>query len=127
MDYDGHHICGLLLAFFGKHFPELLKAGKIYRALSPIVIASKGKDKKYYYTLEDYSNDEKYLKGYEILYNKGLGGLDDTDYRQMLRNQKLFQFRLQDIEDLESISTWFDKSTEQRKLIILEDAGLLED
>jgi DNA gyrase/topoisomerase IV subunit B len=127
MDYDGHHICGLLLAFFVKHFPELIRAGKVYRALSPIIIATKGSDKKYFYTMEDYEHNERYLKGYEIIYTKGLGGLSDDDYKQMLRNQKLFQFKIQDIEDIETISVWFDKSTEQRKLIILEDCGMLEE
>jgi DNA gyrase/topoisomerase IV subunit B len=125
MDYDGNHICGLLLAFFAKHFPELFKAGKIYRALSPIIIANKGKSKKYYYSMPEYHDDEKNLKGYEITYMKGLGGLEDEDYYQMLRNQKLIKFTLTSIKDLQALDVWFNKSTEMRKQLLLEDASIL--
>ncbi len=124
MDFDGSHICGLLIAFFGKHFPELFKALKIYRALSPIIIATKkGQDKKYYYSIEDFDKEANTLKGYEIIYTKGLGGLDNEDYRQMLRNQKLILFSIDDISDIEAISVWFDKATTLRKELILEDSG----
>ena len=98
---------------------------KIYRALSPIVVANPHNKKdstKYYYNLEDYHKDEKNLKNYEIIYTKGLGGLSDHDYKQMLRNQKLIKFDLKDIEDMETINIWFDKSTEMRKQILLEDS-----
>lgn len=123
MDYDGHHICGLLIAFFAKHFPELFKAGLIYRALSPIVIASKGKDRQYFYSLDElHKVPEAKLKGYEFIYTKGLGGLSDVDYRQMLRNQKLQQFTLKDVEDMEAINIWFDKSTDQRKELLANDS-----
>jgi len=122
MDYDGHHICGLLLAFFAKHFPELFIQNRIYRALSPIVYASKkGTQKKYYYSLEDFEKDSNNLKGYEIIYTKGLGGLCDEDYKQMLRQQKLIQFSYNVIEDGEAVNTWFNKSTDQRKELILSD------
>ena len=128
MDHDGSHIAGLLIAFFGKHFPELFKQLKIYRALSPIVIAGKkGMPKQYFYTLESYEHAAHTLKGYEIIYTKGLGGLDDEDYRQMLRNQKLIQFQMTGQDDVEAITVWFDKSTEMRKTLILEDAGELMD
>lgn len=131
MDVDGHHIAGLLIAFFAKHFPELFRNDKIYRALSPIVVAnphSKKDPTRYFYTLEDYHREEKTLKNYEIIYTKGLGGLSDHDYKQMLRNQKLIKFDLKDAEDMETINIWFDKSTEMRKQILLEDSnGELDD
>jgi DNA topoisomerase-2 len=124
MDYDGHHICGLLIAFFAKFFPELFKAGKVYRALSPIIIAAHpGKSKKYYYSMAEFAKEEQLVKGWDITYTKGLGGLDDEDYRQMLRNQKLIQFKIEDAMYVESIAVWFDKSTEQRKELIMEDNG----
>ena len=128
MDFDGHHICGLLIAFFAKHFPELVKTNRLYRALSPIIIAAKkGEKKQYFYSLSDYEKVADRFKGWDLTYTKGLGGLDNEDYRQMLRNQKLILFSLKDLEDVESINTWFNKSTDQRKLIILEDSKELED
>ncbi len=124
MDSDGNHICGLLIAFFGKHFPEMFKAHKIFRAISPIIVASKkGQGKKYFYTLDDFAKEEHLLKGWEIIYTKGLGGLDDEDYKIMLRQQKLIEFVYDNEDDMEAISVWFDKSTEMRKQLILEDVG----
>ena len=125
MDHDGDHICGLLIAFFAKHFPELFRINKIYRSLSPIVVVSKkGQKKEYFYTLEDFANEEHRFKtGWEIIYTKGLGGLCDEDYRQMLHQKKLIQFSYDEAMDLESVVTWFAKSTDQRKALILEDSG----
>lgn len=123
MDYDGDHIAALLLCFFVTHFPELVKAGRVYRGLSPIIIASKGsgknKETRYYYSLNDYYKDEHQLTGWDINYTKGLGGLTDDDYNELLRNQKLIQFTYQDIEDLKSIAVWFDTNTDERKSLLL--------
>lgn len=125
MDQDGHHICGLIIAFFTKHFPELFLANKIFRALSPVVSAfKKNSPKKYYYTEEEYEKEreEGKLKGYEVLYNKGLGGLATEDYSQMLHNQKLVKFELKDTSDIEAVNVWFSKNVEQRKELILIDS-----
>lgn len=120
MDYDGHHICGLLITFFKKHFPELFEAKKIYRALSPIVIAEKGNDVVYFYSMDDYERRKDTLKGYEFRYTKGLGGLVDRDYEEMLNNQKLVEFYADKNTD-ETINVWFDKSSEMRKEILMQD------
>lgn len=129
-DFDGHHICGLLLAFFGKHFPELFKARKIFRAMSPVIIATKDKqDDLYYYNQSDYDNDSKAgkLKGYDIIFTKGLGGLRDQDYSTMLQQQKLIMFTLDDVKDMKSVDVWFNKSTDQRKNLLMADGITTED
>lgn len=128
-DYDGGHICSLILAFFGKHFKELIKNRKIYRAQSPIIICNpvgklkKTKQKEYFYSLEDFHKIEKNFssKDWEIIYTKGLGGLADEDYSIMLKQQRLIEFTIQDIEDLEALDIWFKQTTEQRKNEILND------
>lgn len=124
-DYDGHHICGLFLAFITKHFPELIKAHKIYRALSPIIICQhiKTGDKIYFYSLDEFEKEQHSinLKDYEVRYTKGLGGLDEDDYAIMLRQQKLLQFNIEDVEDLEYVNIWFEKSSEHRKVILMEN------
>lgn len=124
MDFDGHHIAGLLLAFFAKHFPELLKAGLIYRALSPIVIVKprSGKGEKiYYYNLAEFERDkDKYSSQakWKINYCKGLGSLENEDYSQMLHKQKLVKFQY-GLDTQKYIDIWFSKATEQRKDVIL--------
>lgn len=123
MDSDGDHISGLFLVFFGILFPELIRAGYVYRALSPIVIATKNDENIpdiYYYSLEDYEKEASKLKGYEIIYCKGLGGLRDKDYAQMLCQQKLIQFQFSDA-DREQLMVWFEKATDQRKELLLAD------
>lgn len=123
MDSDGDHITGLLITFFAKNFPELFLAGRIYRAISPIVIASKGNEEKFYYTKEEFEVDEKNVKGWEISYIKGLGSLQDQHYDQMLNNQRLMKFTIKNKQFMDTIKIWFDKSTELRKQILLADSN----
>lgn len=37
-DSDGGHICALLLVFFYKFMPELLRQGKVYRVITPLYV-----------------------------------------------------------------------------------------
>lgn len=124
MDFDGHHICGLIIAFFARNFPELFRAGYVFRALSPVVTATKkGQEKRYYHYLSDYERDDKagLLKGYDVHYAKGLGSLEDDDYKEMLQNKQLIQFSLDNEEDMKMIEIWFQKETEQRKQLLMYD------
>ena len=49
-DIDGSHICAILLRFFIMYMPQLLEAGKVYRAVPPLYGVSKGKNKTEYFT-----------------------------------------------------------------------------
>jgi DNA topoisomerase-2 len=126
MDHDGAHICGLLITFFAKHFPELFLAKKIYRLISPIIIADRGGVEKYFYTMEEFEKVRATLNGWEISYKKGLGSLQDQHYDEMLNNPRLVRFVLKDKNYLKTVETWFDKSTSLRKELLLEqgDGGV---
>ena len=87
-DADGAHIAGLLLLFCNC-FPELFEQKMVYRNISPIIIAEKGKEIKSYYTLKEYKKDEKNLKGYTIKYIKGLGTLPPKAYKEMMQSPHL--------------------------------------
>lgn len=126
-DFDGFHICGLFLAFVYSWFPELIEHKRVYRAISPIIIAHNRKtdDRKYYYSISEFKKDESNIPaGYEIRYTKGLGGLDNFDYRKLLREQKLEKFTKESKEDFEYIRIWFEKSAIQRKQILLESGDI---
>ena len=46
-DVDGAHIASLLITFFYRTYPELVRAGKLYLALPPLYRLSHGKDVAY--------------------------------------------------------------------------------
>ena len=55
----GSHITGLLLRFFLMYMPELIKAGKVYRAVPPLFGIKSGKSNKYFTTKLDFT---KYIQ-----------------------------------------------------------------
>ncbi len=76
-DSDGHHISTLLLTFFYRHMPELLKSGKVYVAVPPLYRIDVGKET--YWAIDD-ADKERILKKVgkdeskvEITRFKGLG------------------------------------------------------
>lgn len=54
-DADGSHIDSLLLRFFLMYMPELIKAGKVYRAVPPLFGVKSGKTNKYFTTKLDFT------------------------------------------------------------------------
>lgn len=120
-DADGNAICGLLLTFFGIHFPELFDAGMICRAISPIIVAEKGKDYKAYYKLDEYHKDMNSLKGYKIKYVKGLGTLSTNEFKEMMQKPIFHFFTRDEIADL-SLRSWFGKgNASERKSMLKND------
>ena len=117
-DFDGSKIAGLLLAFFN-HFPELYEAGMIYRSISPIVTATKGKDTKYFYTMKEFKDAQDKLKGYSFRYLKGLGGMTNELYKNMLQTPILHKFVKDDIADM-TIKSWFGKGIAHERKEILK-------
>lgn len=115
-DTDGDKICGLLLAFFS-NWPELFKRHIVCRLIAPIIIASKGKEDKYYYTIEDFEKEAKKLKSWQIKYTKGLGGQNSKQYKKMLREPIYLYFDYDDNAE-NMLKRWFGKDSEQRKQLM---------
>jgi len=80
-DHDGiGHISPLLIAFFYKFWPRLLKERRVKITRTPIMISTKGKDTKWFYTYEEASEFKANESGWKHRYIKGLGSLQENEY-----------------------------------------------
>ena len=107
-DFDGSHICGLLLNFFNI-WPELYESCIICRSITPIIIATKGTDVQNFYSLEEFKKKEKSLKGYKIKYAKGLGSLSNSEYKSMMQKPRFHYYRKDELSDM-NLRLWFNKN-----------------
>jgi DNA gyrase subunit B len=76
-DVDGAHIRTLLLTFFFRYMPELIKQGHVYLAQPPLFRLSK--NQKHHYAYSDEERDEIMAElgtGFSIQRYKGLGEMD---------------------------------------------------
>jgi DNA gyrase/topoisomerase IV subunit B len=90
-DEDGKSIETLVVNFLYTYWPELFdpKNSKIFSFQTPFIIASRGKERKYWYS-DDYQNfDSEKYKGWSITRAKGLGSLEDPDWKHSLTNPRI--------------------------------------
>jgi DNA gyrase/topoisomerase IV subunit B len=107
-----------LLNLFYTYWPELIRQGKIYRVLSPLIIAKRKttKEKETFYSLQEFieKQDE-----YDIIeYNKGLGSLSKEEYAKLVNNPTLIQFSESDYTE-EKLDLIFGKSNQDKRKIWL--------
>lgn len=116
-DVDGDKIASLLILFFN-NWPELFEKNIVCRNISPIVISRKGKDCKKFYSMEEFKEAEKKLKGYTHKYVKGLGGLSDKESKEMYQDPKFLYFKKDEASD-SMLRKWFMKGdSETRKQML---------
>lgn len=81
-DKDGSHIKGLLFNFFYVLHPTLLEIGYLVDYRTKYLRASKGKEKKSFFTtsqFEDWKKEHQDLTGWSFEYFKGLGTAEEKD------------------------------------------------
>src|SRR5476651_1947248 len=61
-DVDGEHIETLILTFFFRHLPEIIRRGYLYVAMPPLFKVQRGKEIRYAYTEEERDKFVKELK-----------------------------------------------------------------
>lgn len=119
-DPDGSHIAATLINFFDRFWPELFEQGRVYKVMTPLVVAKKGKESINFYTNTEF---EAWLKknkssSWDIEYKKGLGALEDSEYEEIIKNPYLVQIK-NDKEYKESLESWFGRDSQPRKDRIL--------
>ena len=117
-DVDGTACAALILNYIHKFWPDLIRAHKVARAETPVLIAEhkKTKKEKWFYYDSDYKewSEGKDLKDYDIHYMKGLGALNGKQSAEIYKNPHLYFYELDDFAE-ESMQHWFGKDSEMRK------------
>jgi DNA topoisomerase-2 len=112
-DHDGiGHISPLLLAFFYKYWPRLFKENRVKITRTPIMISTKGKDVKWFYTYEEAGEFKTKENGWKHRYIKGLGSLTEEEYDTII-NKPVYDTVT--VDDAKLFEMMFGKSSELRK------------
>lgn len=119
-DPDGNSIAGLLINFFNRFWPQLFEKGRVFKVMTPLVVAKRGKESINFYTSEEFDSWSKKtnIKSWEIEYKKGLGALEDAEYEDIIHRPKLVQIK-NDKDYKDSLEAWFGPDSTPRKERIL--------
>jgi DNA topoisomerase-2 len=122
-DPDGNSIVALLMNFFHRFWPELFEMGLVYKAQTPLMVAENPKTGENLWFFYQSEFDEwlrtNSVKNWNINYKKGLGALEDGEYRQIIREPNLVKL-IPDSMSSEKLSVWFGKNSDSRKLEIFK-------
>ena len=109
-DVDGEHIKTLLLTFFYRHMPDVIKNGFLYVALPPLYRIQIGKESQYVYTDEEMTQATSDKKSGKITIQryKGLGEMNPDQLWDTTMDPKqriLKQVNVDDAEEADRIFT----------------------
>ncbi|ASV44212.1 DNA topoisomerase II [Salicola phage SCTP-2] len=113
-DIDGYCITAQVINFL-KFWPELFERKMVYILFTPIIeITKNGKKVKSFYRLEDYRN-YTVKKGEKVNYIKGLGSMDENDYKEYLINNPCLSLVEDDDNSEKYLNIAFGEDIEPRK------------
>jgi DNA gyrase/topoisomerase IV subunit B len=127
-DSDGCHISTLLLDFFFRHMPDLIKKGHVYVAQPPLYRVDAGKDTFWAKDEADLQALKEKLKNRktEVTRFKGLGEMDYKDLAQTTldpRKRRLLKVEIDNPLDADQVfQQLLGKDAESRYTFIMEKA-----
>ena len=116
-DPDGANIAALLCNFFYHGWPELFDPDRppyVHIFNTPLIIAVKGKQRRYWYANDYASFDAEKHKGWEITRAKGLAALVKEDWKHVLSNPRAVPI-IDDGKLSEALTLLFDQSKADRR------------
>jgi len=118
-DHDGiGHISPLLIAFFYKFWPRLLKEQKIKITRTPIMISTKDSKVKWFYTYEEAAKFKTESSDWKHRYIKGLGSLEENEYYKII-NEPIYDTVT--VDDVAIFEMMFGKDSTPRKEYLMLD------
>ena len=133
-DSDGYHISTLLLTFFFRHMPELIRQSKVFLAQPPLFRIAVGSQSHY---AQDDLHKEEILaslpanRKYEISRFKGLGEMNAAQLKETTLDRSTRTLLKVEIESLiEAEKTFYQllgKDPAERYKIIMDEASLVDD
>ncbi len=133
-DADGYHISTLMLAFFFRHMPELIRQEKLFIVQPPLYRISVGN--KSMYALDDMHKEEilASLPGnrkVEISRFKGLGEMNASQLKETTLDPKhrvLLKVEIENhVEADETFHQLLGKDASQRYRVIMSESALADD
>ncbi|OGH15062.1 MAG: DNA gyrase subunit B [Candidatus Levybacteria bacterium RIFCSPLOWO2_02_FULL_37_10] len=113
-DVDGEHIETLILTFFYRHLPDVIKEGFLYIAQPPLYKVQSGKEIKYAYSDEEKDNSLKQIRAngsrniVSVQRYKGLGEMNPEQLWETTMNPQnriLKQVTIDDAEEADAVFT----------------------
>lgn len=118
-DVDGQGSITPAIIAFLSNWPELFEQGRVKIVKTPIVIAQKGTDEKWFYSLDEYEAVAESLSGYKTRYLKGLGSLEEYQYEKVI-NEPVYDVVKFDENWKELLEMLFGNDADKRKIWMME-------
>ena len=108
-DDDGMHIRMLVLTFFMKYYPDLIRRQHVHILQTPLFRVRNKKETRYCYSIEEKDAAVASLKtGVEITRFKGLGEISSNEFVDFIgENMRLDPVKLSDEESIEKIMEFY--------------------
>ena len=108
-DDDGMHIRMLVVTFFMKYYPDLIRRGHVYILQTPLFRVKNKKDIRYCFSIEEKDKAVKELKtGVEITRFKGLGEISSSEFVDFIgEHMRLDRVKLSDEESIAEIMEFY--------------------